>query len=100
MLRRSPFYFKLVRLDCKYDLEYHFIKKFHGKPRAERVAQDIEATPENLLEFLQWLFEASIVQPVWLCFIRLRDGVDELASTGDIASGSTAPWPPYPLRAR
>jgi len=97
-LRRSSFYWKLVRLDRKYELEYNFIKKPHGKPRAERVVQDIEVTPENLPEFLHWFFNASDIQPVWLCPIRLRDGVDELVGTGDIASDSADPWPLYPLR--
>ena len=97
-LRRSSFYWKLVRLDRKYELEYNFIKKPHGKPRAERVVQDIEVTPENLPEFLHWFFNASDIQPVWLCPIRLRDGVNELVGTGDIASNSSDPWPLYPLR--
>lgn len=97
-LRRSSFYWKLVRLDRKYELEYNFIKKPKGLPRGERVVQDIEVTPENLREFLDWFFAASDIQPVWLCPIRLREGVEELVGTGTLAANSPAPWPLYPLR--
>ncbi|OFL24632.1 FAD-binding oxidoreductase [Corynebacterium sp. HMSC062A03] len=97
-LRRSSFYWKLVRLDRKYELEYNFIKKPKGLPRAERVVQDIEVTPDNLPEFLDWFFQASGIQPVWLCPIRLREGVEDLADTGTLAADSPAPWPLYPLR--
>ena len=96
-LRRSSFYWKLVRLDRKYELEYNFIKKPKGLPRGERVVQDIEVTPENLPEFLRWFFAASDIQPVWLCPIRLREGVEDLVGTGDIAADSPDPWPLYPL---
>lgn len=97
-LRRSSFYWKLVRLDRTYELEYHFIKKPKGLPRGERVVQDIEVTPDKLPEFLRWFFTASDIQPVWLCPIRLREGVEELIGRGDIAADSPAPWPLYPLR--
>ncbi len=97
-LRRSSFYWKLVRLDRKYELEYNFIKKPKGLPRAERVVQDIEVTPDNLPEFLDWFFQASDIQPVWLCPIRLREGVEDLVDAGTLAADSPAPWPLYPLR--
>lgn len=94
-LRRSSFYWKLVGLDKKYDLEYRFLKKPKNLPRTERVVQDIEVTDAHLAEFLQWFFDASDIEPVWLCPIRLRDGVDELAGRG---LPQSEPWPLYPLK--
>ena len=93
-LRRSAFYWKLVGLDKKYDLEYRFLKKPKGLPRTERVVQDIEVRDTQIAEFLDWFFKASDIQPVWLCPIRLRDGVDTLAGVG---LDEEAPWPLYPL---
>ena len=94
-LRRSSFYWKLVGLDKKYDLEYRFLKKPKGLARTERVVQDIEVTDGRLAEFLDWFFDASSIQPVWLCPIRLRSGVEELAGAGIDAA---EPWPLYPLK--
>lgn len=93
-LRRSSFYWKLVGLDKKYDLEYRFLKKPKGLPHTERVVQDIEVVDTKLAEFLQWFFSASDIQPVWVCPIRLRPGVEELAGEG---LEEQAPWPLYPL---
>ena len=93
-LRRSAFYWKLVGLDKKYDLEYRFLKKPKGLPRTERVVQDIEVRDTQVAEFLDWFFKASDIEPVWLCPIRLRDGVDTLAGVG---LDDQAPWPLYPL---
>ena len=93
-LRRSSFYWKLVGLDKKYDLEYRFLKKPKNLPRTERVVQDIEVTDAHLAEFLEWFFTASEIEPVWLCPIRLRSGVEELSGVG---LPDSAPWPLYPL---
>lgn len=93
-LRRSSFYWKLVGLDKKYDLEYRFLKKPKNLPRTERVVQDIEVTDTHLADFLEWFFAASDIEPVWLCPIRLRSGVEELSGVG---LPESAPWPLYPL---
>ena len=93
-LRRSSFYWKLVGLDKKYDLEYRFLKKPKNLPRTERVVQDIEVTDTHLAAFLEWFFAASDIEPVWLCPIRLRPGVEELSGVG---LPESAPWPLYPL---
>lgn len=96
-LKRSSFYWKLVGLDRKYEIEYNVLKRPHGEPRTERVVQDIEVTVDRLPEWLHWFFQASDIQPVWLCPIRLRDGVDSLAGRGEVLSGEETPWPLYPL---
>lgn len=93
-LRRSAFYWKLVGLDKKYDLEYRFLKKPKHLPRTERVVQDIEVRDTQLAEFLDWFFQASDIEPVWLCPIRLREGVETLAG---VELEERAPWPLYPL---
>ena len=97
--RRSSFYWKIVRLDRKYSLEYNFLKKPHGLPATERVVQDIEITADKTAEWLEWFFQASDIQPVWLCPIRLRDGVEDLSRTGEILRDADEPWPLYPLQA-
>ena len=94
-LRRSSFYWKLVGADKKYDLEYRFLKKPKGLPRTERVVQDIEVTDDHVAEFLSWFFSASDIEPVWLCPIRLRAGVEELSGVG---FSESEPWPLYPLK--
>lgn len=96
--RRSSFYWKIVRLDRKYSLEYNFLKKPKGLPATERVVQDIEITANKTAEWLEWFFSASDIQPVWLCPIRLRKGVEELTHTGDMLSDAEEPWPLYPLQ--
>ena len=95
---REPEIFSPLLESKKYELEYNFIKKPHGKPRAERVVQDIEVTPENLPEFLHWFFNASDIQPVWLCPIRLADGVESLAGRTEVLDTETSvPEPARPL---
>lgn len=96
--RRSSFYWKIVRLDRKYQLEYNFLKKPKGLPASERVVQDVEVTADKTAQWLDWFFSASDIQPVWLCPIRLRDGVEDLVGTGEVAASSDSPWPLYPLK--
>ncbi|TVX77887.1 FAD-binding oxidoreductase [Corynebacterium sp. NML180780] len=93
-LRRSAFYWKLVGLDKKYDLEYRFLKKPKNLPRTERVVQDIEVTDAHVAEFLDWFFQASEIEPVWLCPIRLRS---DSAALSQLGLPEHAPWPLYPL---
>jgi len=94
-LRRSSFYWKLVGLDKRFDLEYRFLKKPKHLPRTERVVQDVEVTDAHVAEFLEWFFGACDIEPVWLCPIRLRDGVERLSGAG---LEERAPWPLYPLK--
>jgi FAD/FMN-containing dehydrogenase len=80
-LRRSDVYWKIVALANRFDLENRF-EVWRGRPRRERVIQDVEIPLERTAEFLRWFVEQVPIEPVWLCPLRLR---------GD------RNWPLYPL---
>lgn len=83
--RRSDVYHRLVALDRRYDIVDR-IDRRAGRPRRERVIQDIEVTLERLPDFLEW-FDAEVgMRPVWLCPLRLRE-----------TDGRARGWPSYPL---
>jgi FAD/FMN-containing dehydrogenase len=80
-LRRSSFYSKLL----SYEQRFHIgdrIERLHGRPRRERVVQDVEVPIERSVEFLEWFLANVPIEPIWLCPLRLR------------GEG----WPLYPLR--
>lgn len=97
-LLRSSFYWKLVGLDRKYDVEYRLKQKPAGEPHQERVVQDIEVTVDKLPEWIDWFFGACDIEPIWFCPIRLRDGSEKLVGTGQMLSDVDVPWPLYPLK--
>ena len=80
--RRSSSYWKLMRLERRFDLGDR-IEKLKGRPPRERVIQDIEVPIERCVDFLDWFLANVPIEPIWLCPLRLRDG---------------AGWPLYPLR--
>ncbi|UDY24838.1 FAD-binding oxidoreductase [Nocardioides sp. Kera G14] len=83
--RRSDVYMKLLGLDRRFGIADKLDDRA-GRPRRERVVQDIEVPIENLGAFLEW-FDAEIgMRPVWLC---------PLVSTGT-ATGEQ--WRSYPLK--
>jgi FAD/FMN-containing dehydrogenase len=96
-LRRSSFYWKLIGIDRKYDVEHNLINKRKGEPHRERVVQDVEVTVDHIAEWLDWFFNACDIQPVWLCPIKLNSKSTELIGTGDKTKDATVPWPLYPL---
>ena len=81
--RRSDFYYRLVRLDQRFQIARRLDRRA-GRPEAERVVQDIEIPVARLEEFLAWFDEEVGMRPVWVCPLRLR---------GDRT------WPSYPLEA-
>ncbi|MDQ4092861.1 MAG: FAD-binding protein, partial [Actinomycetota bacterium] len=81
-LRRSDVYWKIVALANRFDLENRF-EVWRGRPRRERVIQDVEIPLERTAEFLRWFAEHVDIKPVWLCPLRLRGNRD---------------WPLYPLQ--
>lgn len=97
-LRRSSFYWKLIGLDRKYDIEHRLTCARRGEPHRERVVQDIEITTDKVAEWLEWFFAACDIQPVWLCPIRLREGASALVGTGEVVASAESPWPLYPLQ--
>lgn len=98
-LLRSSFYWKIIGWDRRYDIADR-IEARNGRPPRERVVQDIEVTPDRLPDYLTWFFTHCEIEPVWLCPIRLRDGVESLAVRSDVLDSEDAdrhPWPLYPL---
>jgi len=81
-LRRSDVYWKIVALANRFKLEDR-IEVARGRPRRERVIQDVEIPLERTPEFLRWFVEHVGIEPVWLCPLRLRGERD---------------WPLYPLK--
>ncbi|HET8561788.1 MAG TPA: FAD-binding oxidoreductase [Marmoricola sp.] len=81
--KRSDVYHRLVGLDLKYGVMDRLDRRA-GRPRRERVIQDIEVPVERLGDFLDWFDDEIGMRPVWLCPLRLRE---------------TSPvWPSYPLK--
>ncbi|MEV1131337.1 FAD-binding oxidoreductase [Agromyces sp. NPDC049794] len=85
-LRRSSFYSKLMKLERRFDLGDR-LEKLKRRPPRERVIQDVEVPIERSVEFLDWFLANVPIEPIWLCPLRLRDGI-----------GDSAGWPLYPLR--
>ncbi|MGH3974443.1 MAG: FAD-binding protein, partial [Pseudonocardiaceae bacterium] len=81
-LRRSDVYWKIVAQVNRFDVENRF-EVWRGRPRRERVIQDVEIPLSRTAEFLRWFTEQVGIKPVWLCPLRLRDERD---------------WPLYPLK--
>lgn len=80
--RRSDVYHKLVGLDRRFGIADRLDRRA-GRPRRERVIQDVEVPVDRLPDFLHWFDEAVGMRPVWLCPLRLR--------------GAGTRWPSYPL---
>jgi FAD/FMN-containing dehydrogenase len=77
--RRSDVYMRLLGLDRRFGVADRLDRRA-GRPRRERVVQDVEVPVERLAEFLAW-FDAEVgMRPVWLCPVVARRA-----------------WPTYPL---
>ena len=83
--RRSDVYHRLVALDRRHGIVDRLDARA-GRPRRERVIQDIEVPTDRLADFLEWFDTRIGMRPVWLCPLRLRE-IDGQART----------WPGYPL---
>ncbi|MBZ5733403.1 FAD-binding oxidoreductase [Nocardioides sp. TRM66260-LWL] len=82
--RRSDVYHRLVGLDERFGVVERLDRRA-GRPRRERVVQDVEVPLERLPDFLAWFDREVGMRPVWLCplvSLGTRDG---------------ARWPIYPL---
>ena len=64
--KRSDVYHKLVGLDLRYGVADRLDRRA-GRPKRERVIQDVEVPVERLGEFLDWFDEVVGMRPVWLC---------------------------------
>ena len=87
-LRRSDVYWRLVALDRRFGIGDRLDRRA-GRPRGERVVQDVEVPLDRLADFLAWFDREVGMRPVWLCPLRLRRG----------GAGQDRPWPGYPLAA-
>ena len=87
-LRRSDTYHRLVGLDRRFGIMDRLDRRA-GRPRRERVVQDVEVPVERLGEFLDWFDREVGMRPVWLCPLRLRGVGTDL--------DQRRPWPSYPL---
>jgi FAD/FMN-containing dehydrogenase len=85
---RSDVYWKMVALEDKHHVS-RWIDDRKGRPRRERVIQDVEIPIDRTAEFLRWFDREVPIEPVWLCPIQLRRNVSGRAE------GQT--WPLYPL---
>ncbi|MFT4263802.1 MAG: FAD-binding oxidoreductase [Nocardioides sp.] len=64
--RRSDVYMRLLGLDRRFGIADRLDDRA-GRPRRERVVQDIEVPVGNLPAFLDWFDEHVGMRPVWLC---------------------------------
>ena len=83
--RRSDVYHRLVALDRRHGIVDRLDARA-GRPRRERVIQDIEVPTDRLADFLEWFDTRIGMRPVWLCPLRLRE-----------VDGQARAWPGYPL---
>ena len=65
-------YAKLMRLERRFDIGNR-LERLRGRPRRERVIQDVEIPIERSAEFLDWFLSHVPIEPIWLCPLRLRD---------------------------
>ena len=77
--RRSDVYHRLLGLDTRFRIADRLDRRA-GRPRRERVIQDVEIPVERLAEFLAWFDDRIGMRPVWLCPLV-----------------TTRNWPTYPL---
>jgi FAD/FMN-containing dehydrogenase len=85
---RSDVYWKMVAFEDKHHVS-RWVDDRKGRPRRERVIQDVEIPVDRTADFLRWFDREVPIEPVWLCPIQLRRNVPEPAE------GQT--WPLYPL---
>ncbi|WP_125566234.1 FAD-binding oxidoreductase [Nocardioides baekrokdamisoli] len=64
--RRSDFYMKLLGIDRRFRIADRLDDRA-GRPRRERVIQDVEVPVERLAEFLTWFDREIGMRPVWVC---------------------------------
>ncbi len=95
-LRRSDTYHRLVGLDRRFGIMDRLDSRA-GRPRRERVVQDVEVPVERLGEFLAWFDVVVGMRPVWLCPLRVRDVSTVRGATSERTGEGGRPWPSYPL---
>jgi FAD/FMN-containing dehydrogenase len=78
---RSDVYRRIVAWDARKGVTAA-LDKARGKPRLEKVIQDVEIPVERLAEFLEFFEREVGISPVWLCPVRLR---------------GERTWPLYPM---
>jgi FAD/FMN-containing dehydrogenase len=85
---RSDVYWKLVAFEDRHHVA-RWLDDRKGRPRRERVIQDVEIPVDRTADFLRWFDREVPIEPVWLCPIQLRPSASERAGEQT--------WPLYPL---
>ena len=91
---RSDVYATLVRWEARHQVATR-LDRWRGRPRRERVVQDVEIPLGRAAEFLRWFLREVPITPVWLCPLRLRHAGATTVAPG---RGDAGPWPLYPLQ--
>lgn len=91
---RSDVYSKIIRFETRHGWMAALDSR-RGKPRRERVVQDVELPLEQTQGFLEWFLREVPIEPIWLCPLRLREvNVRSIPAEGQ----GDQPWPLYPMR--
>ncbi|MET0975161.1 MAG: FAD-binding protein, partial [Leifsonia sp.] len=85
---RSSSYATLMRLERRFDIGDR-LERLKGRPRRERVIQDVEIPIGRCAEFLDWFLANVPIAPIWLCPLRPR---------GLTGADTADAWPLYPIR--
>jgi FAD/FMN-containing dehydrogenase len=85
---RSDVYWKMVAFEDRHHVS-RWVDDRKGRPRRERVIQDVEIPIDRTAEFLRWFHREVPIEPVWLCPIQLRPRA--------AAHAGEQSWPLYPL---
>ena len=80
--RRSDFYWKLIAVDRRWNLAARLDAR-RGKAPRENIVQDVEIPVGRLPEMLRRLDEITLIEPVWVCPVRLV---------------GARTWPLYPMK--
>jgi len=88
---RSDVYWKIVAFEGRHGV-MAAVDRRRGRPRRERVVQDVEIPLARTAEFLEWFLREVPIEPIWLCPVQLRQ-----QAAGP--RGAAPPWPLYPMRA-
>ncbi|MFC5043259.1 FAD-binding oxidoreductase [Ornithinimicrobium kibberense] len=88
-LLRSDVYWRIMAFEQRHGWVSAY-RRARGRPRQERVIQDVEIPLDRTADFLRWFLREIPIEPLWLCPVRLR--------TTTPGPDGGPPWPLYPMR--
>ena len=92
-LLRSDVYWRIVAFENRHHVMSR-LDRWRGRPRNERVVQDVEIPLQRTCDFVSWFLREVPIEPIWLCPIQLRTGAHGPQAGPD----DDPPWPLYPMR--